>query len=385
MSTDNSAPLLTLPPLSLYVHIPWCVRKCPYCDFNSHTSETIPEQAYVDALKRDLEHALPMVQGRTLQSVFFGGGTPSLFSPRAIETILQTAQRLIGLEPDAEITLEANPGTTEQSRFSGYLAAGINRLSVGVQSFQDEYLRTLGRIHNSEEAIAAINSALNAGFENINIDLMHGLPRQSIDAAQADLKQALALGPRHISWYQLTIEPNTAFYNQPPPLPNDELLSDIQTGGEQILAEAGFQQYEISAYSLFQQASTHNINYWRFGDYIGIGAGAHSKYTDLSCRTIRRQWQTRLPEHYLERNDNFVAGERELSKEELPLEFLMNALRMTEGFATTLFEQRTGLPVARITKQIQGLIERDLLVRSGANICTTPLGRRFLNDVLSAF
>lgn len=378
--------MLTLPPLSLYIHIPWCVRKCPYCDFNSHTSEqALPEARYVDALLADLDFQLAYIQGRELHSIFIGGGTPSLFSAKAIARILQGVEHRIPFSRDIEITLEANPGTFEQEKFAGYRAAGVNRLSIGVQSFNQQHLKNLGRIHDGEEALLAASKAQAAGFDNFNIDLMHGLSEQSAEQALQDLQQAIDLGAPHISWYQLTIEPNTAFYKSPPIIPNDDQLADIQQAGESLLAQQGFQHYEVSAFSQQGQHSRHNSNYWQFGDYLGIGAGAHGKITQLAQQHIKRQWQTRSPADYLSKQNDYSAGSRLLSAEELPLEFIMNALRLHQGFSIALFQQRTGLGFEAIATAINTLSHKQLLHRSGNNIATTALGRRFLNDVLAAF
>ena len=380
-----AASLLELPPLSLYIHIPWCIRKCPYCDFNSHTAESIPEQAYAKALIEDLDLELPLVQNRQLYSIFFGGGTPSLFSAATIAEILQQVEKRVPFAADIEITLEANPGTVEQEKFSGYAAAGVNRLSIGVQSFNAGHLKSLGRVHNNSEAIKAATTARNAGIDNFNIDLMHGLPRQSQQQALDDIQQAIDLKPTHISWYQLTIEPNTAFYNAPPTLPSDDNLADIQSAGEQRLQQHDYHQYEISAYSLKGKQSQHNINYWSFGDYIGIGAGAHGKQTDLAQQQILRRWKTRAPKDFLTREETFIAGERILAQQEIPLEFMMNSLRLNQGFQTQQFEQRTGLPLDRITPKLDTLTQRGLLEKTGNNIYPTATGRRFLNSLLEQF
>ncbi|WP_339671720.1 radical SAM family heme chaperone HemW [Dasania marina] len=378
--------MLLLPPLSLYIHIPWCVRKCPYCDFNSHTSEqALPEAEYVDALLADLDFQLAAVQGRELFSIFIGGGTPSLFSAQAINRILEGVAQRIPFANDIEITLEANPGTFEQEKFQGYRAAGVNRLSIGVQSFNDLHLKNLGRIHGGAEALVAASKAQAAGFDNFNIDLMHGLSEQSPEQALADLQQAIDLGAVHISWYQLTIEPNTAFYKSPPIIPNDDQLADIQQAGEALLAQHGFQHYEVSAFSRNNKTSKHNSNYWQFGDYLGIGAGAHGKITDLKQQQIKRQWQTRSPADYLNKQRDYSAGSRLLSYEELPLEFIMNALRLHQGFTIELFQQHTGLDYTCLENTITALQHRQLLQRDNDRISTTELGRRFLNDVLAAF
>ncbi|WP_347330713.1 radical SAM family heme chaperone HemW [Marinimicrobium locisalis] len=385
---------LALPPLSLYVHIPWCVRKCPYCDFNSHQAgEELPESDYVDALIEDLRAEAHLAQGRKIHTVFFGGGTPSLFSAEAIGRILASVDRLVGLTPEAEITLEANPGTFEQARFSGYRQAGVNRLSIGIQSFQEAQLKRLGRIHGRDEALAAVEVARKAGFDNLNLDLMHGLPDQTTAAARADLEQAIALAPEHLSWYQLTIEPNTHFYNAPPLLPVEDTLADIQDTGEALLAGAGYGQYEVSAYARPQRRAGHNLNYWTYGDYLGIGAGAHGKVTLPETNRIVRRWKTRLPAHYLERRHALasssphpmLAGEQTLEPEALPLDYLLNALRLNEGVPSAQFTERTGLAMTALQPQWQALEEKGLVRPYRERLVTTELGRRFLNDVLAAF
>ncbi len=386
----NKTQLTELPPLSLYIHIPWCVRKCPYCDFNSHTADTIPEQQYVKALIEDLKQDITFVQGRKLQSIFFGGGTPSLFSAKAISSILNSVEKHIPFSDDIEITLEANPGTAEQENFCGYYSAGVNRLSIGVQSFNPQQLKSLGRIHDNAEAIAAAQAARHAGFDNVNIDLMHGLPGQTQTESLQDIQQAIDLAPTHISWYQLTIEPNTVFYNHPPQLPSDDQLADIQSAGEQLLADNQFNQYEISAYCQTQRPSKHNMNYWLFGDYIGIGAGAHSKITSLHNQTIQRFWKTRSPKDYLAANEEptgkkLIAGEKTLSYEDMPVEFMMNSMRLINGFERDLFQQRSGRPIQSITAILSDLSTRGLLKQEDGNIAPTALGRRFLNDILAAF
>lgn len=378
--------LLSLPPLSLYIHIPWCVKKCPYCDFNSHTSSTpLPEQEYVKALLSDLAFQEPFIQGRRLHSIFIGGGTPSLFSANAIADILEGVSKHFHIDDTTEITLEANPGTAEQDKFIGFRAAGVNRLSIGVQSFDQHQLAKLGRIHGRDEALFAAQAARKAGFDNFNIDLMHGLSEQNAQQALSDLQQAIDLAPKHISWYQLTIEPNTAFYNSPPPIPNDDQLADIQTVGEQLLAASDFQQYEVSAYSRPGQQSAHNLNYWQFGDYIGIGAGAHGKITQANNHQILRQWQTRSPKNYLSKSSDYSAGSRIITHEELPLEFMMNALRLTQGVNSNLFEERTGLALSNIQSKLSSLSQKQLLNASSNNLGTTELGKRFLNEVLAEF
>lgn len=375
--------MLELPPLALYVHLPWCVRKCPYCDFNSHqTDGPIPEDAYLAALLRDLDHELPWVQGRRLTSVFFGGGTPSLVSAAMIGNLLDQVDNRIGMIDGAEITLEANPGTAEADRFQGYRRAGVNRLSIGIQSFADTALFHLGRIHGGAEGMRAVELARAAGFARINIDLMHGLPEQSEQAAMADLQQALALEPGHISWYQLTIEPNTAFYRRPPLLPEESVLDAITEQGTALLTTAGYLQYEISAYARAGECSAHNRNYWEFGDYIGIGAGAHGKLTDPAGGRILRRRKTRHPRHYLDAVDPCVASDA-IPNDELPLEFLMNALRLNEGVPARLFPSRTGLPLAVLQDHWQALADRGLLAPLGDRLGTTPRGYQFLDTVLA--
>jgi len=378
--------MLHLPPLALYIHIPWCVRKCPYCDFNSHTADgTLPEQDYVAALIADLHADLAWVQGRTLTSIFFGGGTPSLFSARAIGEILTAVDAVIGIAPNVEITLEANPGTFEQEKFRGYRGAGVNRLSLGMQSFNDDHLKTLGRIHSGADAVKAATAARAAGFDNINLDLMHGLPGQTVAQAGADLHQAIALEPTHISWYQLTIEPNTAFYRTRPQLPMEATLEAIQTVGQAILAAAGYPQYEISAYARGGRQSVHNRNYWEFGDYLGIGAGAHGKITGPAQGQILRTRKTRHPRDYLARVDQPRIDSTAIAPAELPQEFLLNALRLNQGVPTRYFAERTGLAFATIDHRWQQLATKGLVEKSPDRLAATALGLRFLNDVLAAF
>lgn len=374
-----------LPPLAAYVHIPWCVRKCPYCDFNSHAAgPELPETDYVDAVLADLEQDLIHVHGRPLTSIFFGGGTPSLFSAAALGRLLEGIERRVPFAPDIEITLEANPGTFEQAKFSAYRQLGINRLSIGVQSFQGDKLKALGRIHDGSEAIRAADMARNAGFDNFNLDLMHGLPDQSLDDALYDLRTAIAQGPTHLSWYQLTMEPNTVFWSQPPQLPEDDLLWDIQEAGQALLAEAGYAQYEVSAYARAGRQARHNLNYWTFGDFLGIGAGAHAKLSSPEGR-IQRTWKTRLPKDYLDPAKAFQAGARELDADELPFEFLMNALRLTDGVPAGLYPQRTGLPLAELAASRREAEAQGLLQADPARLAATPKGQLFLNDLLQRF
>ncbi|MDI6528423.1 radical SAM family heme chaperone HemW [Pseudomonas otitidis] len=374
-----------LPPLAAYVHIPWCVRKCPYCDFNSHAAgPELPETDYVDAVLADLEQDLVHVHGRPLTSIFFGGGTPSLFSAAALGRLLEGIERRVPFAPDIEITLEANPGTFEQAKFSAYRQLGINRLSIGVQSFQGDKLKALGRIHDGSEAIRAADMARNAGFDNFNLDLMHGLPDQSLDDALYDLRTAIAQGPTHLSWYQLTMEPNTVFWSQPPQLPEDDLLWDIQEAGQALLAEAGYAQYEVSAYARAGRQARHNLNYWTFGDFLGIGAGAHAKLSSPEGR-IQRTWKTRLPKDYLDPAKAFQAGARELDADELPFEFLMNALRLTDGVPAGLYPQRTGLSLADLAASRREAEAQGLLQADPARLAATPKGQLFLNDLLQRF
>ncbi|WP_089390960.1 radical SAM family heme chaperone HemW [Pseudomonas delhiensis] len=374
-----------LPPLAAYVHIPWCVRKCPYCDFNSHAAgPELPEDAYVQALLADLAADRRHVHGRKLTSIFFGGGTPSLFSAQALDRILEGLEREVGFEPGIEITLEANPGTFEQAKFAGYRALGINRLSIGVQSFQADKLKALGRIHDGGEAVRAADMARRAGFDNFNLDLMHGLPQQSVADALADLEQAIALAPTHLSWYQLTMEPNTVFWSQPPELPEDDALWEIQEAGQARLAQAGYRQYETSAYARDGLRARHNLNYWTFGDFLGLGAGAHAKLSSPQGR-ILRTWKTRLPKDYLNPAKAFQAGERELVAADLPFEFMMNALRLVDGVPVELFEQRTGLPLQAIAEACREARAQGLLAEDDERLRPTERGQLFLNDLLQQF
>ncbi|MBH3444230.1 radical SAM family heme chaperone HemW [Pseudomonas moraviensis] len=384
-ASSPRAPLPTLPPLALYIHIPWCVRKCPYCDFNSHTaSPVLPEQEYVDALLADLDQDLHAVYGRELTSIFFGGGTPSLFSAEALGRLLKGVEQRIPFAADIEITLEANPGTFEQEKFVAYRKLGINRLSIGIQSFQQEKLEALGRIHNGDEAVRAAGMARQAGFDNFNLDLMHGLPDQSLDDALSDLRQAIALQPTHISWYQLTLEPNTVFWNQPPVLPEDDTLWDIQEAGQALLAEHGYAQYEVSAYAQAGRPARHNLNYWSFGDFIGIGAGAHGKLSHPDGRIVRT-WKTRLPKDYLNPAKSFQAGEKSLSNDEMPFEFLMNALRLTAGVESRLYPERTGLSLETLAEGRREAEQSGLLQVEPSRLAATERGQLFLNDLLQQF
>ncbi len=374
-----------LPPLSLYFHIPWCVKKCPYCDFNSHVAQgDIPEHAYVNALLSDLAASLEWVQNRSVKSIFFGGGTPSLLSAKGIDRLLQSTAQAIRLDSECEITLEANPGTFEQRKFKDFRRAGINRLSIGVQSFNNQRLSALGRIHSGQDARNAIIMARKSGFDNINIDLMHGLPGQQIGSALEDIRSAVEYVPEHISWYQLTIERNTAFYKSPPELPDEEQLWSIYRQGQKLLTEKGYQQYEVSAYARDSHRSEHNLNYWKFGDYLGIGAGAHGKITFLGHQGIRRSQKTRLPVDYINGNANQPTPGVIIEHHELIAEFMMNALRLNSGFTAELFEKRTGLDFALLQAPIENAVAKGLL-RSGKHIRATEKGWLFLDDLVSCF
>jgi oxygen-independent coproporphyrinogen-3 oxidase len=376
----------SLPPLSLYVHLPWCVRKCPYCDFNSHAvRDALPEQAYVDALLRDLDGELPHSEGRTIETIFLGGGTPSLFSPQAIAQLLTGIRARTALAPDAEITLEANPGTVDVERFKGFRDAGVNRLSIGIQSFDDDKLKALGRIHGRAEALRAAQAARTAGFDNYNLDLMFGLPRQTVEQALADIRTALEQQPTHLSAYQLTIEPNTLFHARPPVLPDDDAIWDMQLAIQAELAAAGFKHYEVSAYARPGFECRHNLNYWTFGDYLGLGAGAHGKLTRAD--TITRTWKLKRPEDYLDKAGTTAAigGTQTLAPDDAAFEFMLNALRLTDGFPATLFTARTGLPLSAIEPALRQAEARGFIVRDADNIRPTATGRRLLNDLLILF
>ncbi len=372
-------------PLSLYIHLPWCERKCPYCDFNSHAIADIPENTYVDALLADLDWALPHVDGRQVQTLFIGGGTPSLFSGAAITRLLTGIKNRLHCANDLEATMEANPGSAEADKFRAFFEAGINRLSLGVQSFDDAQLKALGRVHCAQQAHRAIEAAMNAGFKRINLDLMHGLPGQSAREACEDIRSALSWQTEHLSWYQLTIEPNTAFYKQPPQLPVDDTLADIEDAGIELLQNAGFTRYEVSAWAQDNAACRHNLNYWQFGDYLALGAGAHGKLTDTASGKVRRYWHSRKPEDYIRRAGTKPAGERELSAQDLRFEFLLNALRLTDGFELSQFTARTGLDVNSLSPEIEQAVAQGLLTNDGKRIATTSLGRRFLDSVTSLF
>ena len=378
-----------LPPLSLYVHIPWCVRKCPYCDFNSHEVKgVIPEREYVDVLIADLEHDLPRVWGRKLKSIFIGGGTPSLFAPESIDRLMSALRaRLPFVSPDIEVTLEANPGTVEQGKFAELRAAGVNRLSIGVQSFDADALERLGRIHGAKEATRAAEQAHAAGFDNFNLDLMFGLPGQTPQAGANDVATAIALEPTHISYYQLTLEPNTQFAARPPTLPDDDAIAAIQERGQQTLAKHGYAQYEVSAYASAEKQCAHNLNYWTFGDYLGIGAGAHAKISDAQTQSIQRLWKVKNPRDYLAAGpgSTYLGGESTLTPADVGFEFMMNALRLNDGFETRLFAERTGLPLSVVEAQLTLAQRKGWIEVTNTHIRATEQGQRYLNDVLELF
>jgi putative oxygen-independent coproporphyrinogen III oxidase len=374
-----------LPPLSLYIHMPWCVRKCPYCDFNSHEARgEIPESEYVDALLADLEFALPSIWGRSVGTVFIGGGTPSLFSDAAIDRLLSGVRARVPLAAQAEVTLEANPGTFERNRFAGFLAAGVNRLSLGIQSFDPKHLQALGRIHDAREARAAAEAAL-ALFDNVNFDLMYALPRQTLGEAESDVATALSFAPPHLSFYHLTIEPNTLFHRHPPPVPDEDAAADIEDAVYARLAASGYRHYETSAFAQPSCECRHNLNYWQFGDYLGVGAGAHSKLSFPD--RIVRQVRYKQPQQYLEK----VAAGTPLmenggvSRNDVGFEFMLNALRLTDGVPARMFAERAGYPLALIGRELATAETRGLIARDPTTIRPTPLGRRFLNDLQMLF
>jgi oxygen-independent coproporphyrinogen-3 oxidase len=377
--------LSALPPLSLYIHVPWCARKCPYCDFNSHElRKTLPESEYVAALIADLEHALPQVWGRSVYSVFFGGGTPSLLSAAAVEEILSAVRARMRLAAEAEITLEANPGTVEAQKFIGFRSAGVNRLSLGVQSLNSRHLKALGRIHDDVEARRAIEIAQRT-FDNVNVDLMYALPEQSLDQATADIDSAIAYRPAHISAYHLTLEPNTLFHRYPPPLPDDDQSSAMQEAIEDRLGAAGYENYETSAFARPGLRCIHNLNYWRFGDYLGIGAGAHSKLSFPD--TIVRALRYKQPQEYMQQafKGAPIQETHEVTARDLPFEFMLNALRLSEGFALQQFEERTGLARIAVLATLDQAERDGLIERDHAQVRPSLRGRRFLNDLLHRF
>ncbi len=377
-----------LPELGLYIHIPWCVRKCPYCDFNSHAvHDELPETEYIKALIADLEQDLPRIWGRVVKTIYIGGGTPSLFSPQSIETLLSDLRARLSIDPDAEITLEANPGTVEYQKFAEFKAAGINRLSIGIQSFNDDHLQQLGRIHDRGQAFAAAESAHRAGLENFNLDLMFALPRQSMQQSQADVRNAIDLEPQHISLYQLTLEPHTWFYEHPPALPGHDLAFKMQQRNHEILTDNGLMQYEVSAYAKRDRQSRHNLNYWQFGDYLGIGAGAHGKLSSTAPQGIHRRWKIKQPGEYLRKaaSTDVISGEAEITAADLPVEFMMNALRLSAGFDEGLFYRHTGMPLGLLTPGLHRAQEKDLIQVHNGNIRPTQTGQHFLNDLVSLF
>lgn len=373
-------------PLSLYIHLPWCTRKCPYCDFNSHPLRTtLPETKYIDCLLQDLDDNLPLIWGRRPISIFFGGGTPSLFSPSAIEQILTGIHSRLLCSPDLEITLEANPGSVEQAKFEGFRGAGINRLSLGIQSLQETQLKKLGRVHGRDEALHAIEAVSQAGFENFNIDLMFGLPQQTVAEALQDLAEVLAFQPTHLSWYQLTLEPNTYFYQHPPSLPDDEILWQIYQEGKALLVSHGYQQYEVSAYSKKERECVHNRNYWEFGDYLGIGAGAHSKLTLYEPWQITRHRQPKHPQDYLIATSYRSPNQVVVQSTDAIFEFMLNALRLSEGIPFSLITERTGLTLTSIQPQLLAAREKGLLIDSQTTLKPTIHGQQFLNDLTALF
>lgn len=378
----------SLPPLSLYIHFPWCVKKCPYCDFNSHQQNSdFDEKKYIAALKCDAEYSLPQIWGRQIHSIFMGGGTPSLFSPDSMDDLLAHFRSIFSIRPEVEITMEANPGSFEQGKFSEFRQLGINRLSIGIQSFSDSQLQALGRIHNSREAITAVETAHKVGFENINIDIMYALPQQTLKQAVEDINQAIALQTNHISHYQLTIEPNTLFHKAPPKLPNDDLSWEMQIACQAQLANNSYPQYEISAYANKHNQCRHNINYWQFGDYLGIGAGAHGKISNAQFQYVEREWKIKHPRDYMNKvaRQQHIGGVQKLSRKDIALEFMMNTLRLNAGFAIDLFPRHCGLQLDLVDTALReaeqkGWIERDL-----KNIRATNKGRQYLNDLTALF
>jgi oxygen-independent coproporphyrinogen-3 oxidase len=373
------------PPLSLYIHIPWCVQKCPYCDFNSHgqKQQKLPEKEYLSHLLDDLAEDAKLIGQREIHSIFIGGGTPSLFSPETIARLLVGVRQRVNLSPTAEITLEANPGTVESERFIGFQQGGVNRISIGVQSFQQEKLQRLGRIHDGQQALNATGYAKNAKLRSFNVDLMHGLPDQSLADAMFDLEQAIAQSPPHLSWYQLTIEPNTQFHSKPPTLPQDEVLWDIQERGHQVLTDAGYQQYEISAYSKAGQQCQHNLNYWRFGDYLGIGCGAHGKITQAEQGRILRTVKVKHPKGYMDLSRPYMDRQNAVEPNELPFEFFMNRFRLLEPCPKQDYQDFTGLVLSQeVSLNLQGAIDKGLISETDTHWQVTELGQRYLNSLL---
>ena len=379
--------MLQCPPLSLYIHIPWCVRKCPYCDFNSHRADgQLDEPAYVEALLRDLDGELERVAGRSIETLFIGGGTPSLFSAESMVALLDGVRQRVDVSPDAEITLEANPGTAESGKFKGFRQAGINRLSIGVQSFNAGHLSRLGRIHGGEEALQAAGMAREAGFDNFNLDLMFGLPEQTLEQALSDISLAASLAPTHLSFYQLTLEPNTVFQKYPPTLPDEDSIWTLQQAAQDRLSEHGYIQYEVSAYAQAGAQCRHNLNYWQFGDYLGIGAGAHGKITDADGNRVRI-WKIKHPQHYLDAmgNRERQGGQAAIQPEEVRFEFLMNALRLREGFPLSLFAKRTGLDRSALEPELSACLAEGLLELENDQLRCSANGFNFLDSVLQRF
>lgn len=381
-----------LPPLSLYIHFPWCVEKCPYCDFNSHELKTTtPPSEYIDCLLLDLENELPNIWGRSIASIFMGGGTPSLFSAENIDRLMQGLRSRLNILPNIEVTLEANPGTIDQSQFIGFRQAGINRLSMGIQSFNDTMLTKLGRIHNSIQAINAIEAAHKADFNSFNIDLMFGLPEQSIEQMLQDLQTAIDFQPPHLSHYQLTIEPNTLFAAKPPSVPHDDALWDMTQQAHKLLAANQYGQYEVSAFSKIASNNKtqcqHNLNYWQFGDYLGIGAGAHQKISSASTQSIERCFKQKHPSTYMQqvKNNSHILDKKTLSRDDIIFEFMLNALRLTNGFTTQTFTEHTGLDIGSIQPILDTALEKKWLTLSNNYIKPTALGNQYLNDVMTLF
>ncbi len=380
----------TLPPLSLYIHYPWCAQKCPYCDFNSHAtsteSNTQRDKQYVEALIHDLEQELPHIWGRTVHSIFIGGGTPSLIQPESMQYLLSSLHARLNISPMAEITMEANPGTVDQEKFTEFYGAGINRLSIGIQSFDDQLLAKIGRIHDSQQASLAIERAQKAGFDNINLDLMYALPGQTLNDAIEDIKQAITFDTTHLSHYQLTLEPNTLFASHPPRLPNDDLSYEMQLQCQQLLSNAGFSHYEVSAYAKEGKQCLHNLNYWQFGDYIGIGAGAHGKISNAAQQNILRRWKIKHPKSYLEgKKSSMIGGETPLSRQDIGFEFMLNLSRLTGGFESELFYQQTGLPITHIEKGLTKAVDLGLIKWHRHHIIPTERGLQYLNELQEIF
>ena len=377
--------LAALPPLSLYIHYPWCVRKCPYCDFNSHEAKgELPEEEYLAAVRLDLEQSLPLIWGRKIYTIFIGGGTPSLMSAKGLDRLMSDVRSLLPLDGDCEITMEANPGTFEAEKFRSYRESGINRLSIGIQSFNAQHLKALGRIHDDGEARRAVEIA-HANFDNFNLDLMYALPTQTLAEAKQDLDTALSFAPPHLSLYHLTMEPNTVFAKYPPALPDDDASADMQDMIAQVMPAAGYEHYEVSAYAQPGRKARHNLNYWEFGDYLGIGAGAHSKIS--FPHRVLRQARFKQPKSFMEaaRNGNPVQEEYEIGREDMGFEFMLNALRLTGGFEPNLFGERTGLSINAIEKQLNAAEAKGLIYRDHKLIKPTELGMRFLNDLQQMF